>query len=1574
MIRIACVFISLLVATVSVAQNNFRSRQSGDWNQSSTWEEFVAGSWQLTANTPDFNSGTITLQNTHIVTTTASVTIDQTTIQAGSTLVVNNAIVVTLNNGTGNDLVNSGSITLSGESFIDGAGNIVHNGNLSLGSLNSTGALVTGTTVGNIRISGLRTYSNGSRVIYNGTAAQFIGSGHPGNLSSGVVSELDNANGLTWNTVTGSNFTGGGTLYFPGNLILTQGSLNIVSASGVARTLYFTAGITANSNFITLAGPAVNITIGGSGNLNFPSPAGTQTIGNLTISRPANTISFPSALNVTTRLTSSGIVQVNGTGNVFRDIVVNSGSVDFNGSASTTGSITLASATTLFFEGQLFSLAGDYVSSGGTLSSDASSTLTLTGSSALTSALTFTGGSQLNTFTLNKFNVGTSATINSAVTITNAFNLSAGTLSIVGGNLSLSSGATLTKSNSGTIITSSPSGGPWNLIYTGTSQTTSLEIPASGSLNSLTINTNSSTTITLSQDIDVVNALSIPSNSRTFTSGTNNVAVGSLSNTGVFNAPTSGASTGLTVSGNFANNGTFTHNNGTLIIAGSSVMSGTQINNTIFNTISITAAGSLTPSTTLNIRSNFTNDGTFTAGTGTVIFNGTTSTLSGTAINTTTFYNVTVNSGATLIPASNFILLSNLVMNGSYTAGTGTITFNGTSTLSGTTISSAVFNDIQINATRSLTASNITLGLTGNFTNDGTFNPGTTGTMSFSGTSILSGLNINTTSFIHILINNLATVTPPTIFNVVGNFTNNGTFNSGTGAVLFNGNPGSRILSGTTNTQFYDVTLNKTNGGVSLTVSSAQTVTNSLTLTDGILDNPSGNLTVSSGATITKSSNGIISTAPPSGGPWSLIYVTATQPTGLEIPASGNLNNLTVDLNNASAVNLGQSITVSGAFNIVNPGRTFTSGANNVSLGSFTSAGTFNAPTAAASTGLTVSGNFANNGTFVHNSGLTTFSGTTTLSGSSSTTFNRLTISGILNTSVNFALAGHFTNNGTFNGGTTTVTFSGTALQNISGSAPLTTFQNITITNGFSPTSVSVESNVNLVGTLTLGTSAKLDADGAAGTAVLTLLSTNDSPAVDASIAALPASAQVNGSVTVQRYFRPADNFDRFISSPVSNGPVSQIQASTPAGSFPITGSFTGTSFPCTGCGNNGDNLRYYREATTGTIGQGYTGWITANTNTLVPGVGYDAFMWNGVSNTTVSFRGTINRGSINLGVVTGPPSNSITRTNNAVPSADGWNLVGNPYPSAIQWNNGAGWTKTNIDPTVWVWDVVGRVWHSFNANTSVGDLTNGVIATGQGFWVYVSSVGAGSITINEQAKSVAGAGTYYRQSPMATLKMSLSGQDFIDNAFLVIDELATDAFDAGLDAPKMELGIERLSVSFVDTENTKLAHFAVKQNPANDTPISVKTETEGEYTLSFNSLNAFPGFEDYYLVDSYVGTSSKISSGAYKFTVTPNPQSYAQRFYLSLNPITKETNNFEVTMSCYPNPTTDNLSIELNSNQVRGILVMDQMGRVVNNVSFLSKDGITRAEVTMRDYSKGVYVVKVVTDGKLFIEKIIKH
>src|SRR5690349_6826349 len=86
----------------------FRSAQTGNWNQITTWETSASssGPWSAATLTPDLNAGTISIRNGHTVTALASVTVDEVVIESGGVLInsMPAANTLTFNNGTGTDL------------------------------------------------------------------------------------------------------------------------------------------------------------------------------------------------------------------------------------------------------------------------------------------------------------------------------------------------------------------------------------------------------------------------------------------------------------------------------------------------------------------------------------------------------------------------------------------------------------------------------------------------------------------------------------------------------------------------------------------------------------------------------------------------------------------------------------------------------------------------------------------------------------------------------------------------------------------------------------------------------------------------------------------------------------------------------------------------------------------------------------------------------------------------------------------------------------------------------------------------------------------------------------------------------------------------------------------------------------------------------------------------------------------------------------------------------------------------------------------------------------------------------
>jgi gliding motility-associated-like protein len=87
----------------SQSDGDYRTKQSGLWSASSTWETFNGTSWISATVSPTSSNGVISVLNSHLVTINASVTIDQTVIMFGGKVILSSG-TLTVNNGIGDDL------------------------------------------------------------------------------------------------------------------------------------------------------------------------------------------------------------------------------------------------------------------------------------------------------------------------------------------------------------------------------------------------------------------------------------------------------------------------------------------------------------------------------------------------------------------------------------------------------------------------------------------------------------------------------------------------------------------------------------------------------------------------------------------------------------------------------------------------------------------------------------------------------------------------------------------------------------------------------------------------------------------------------------------------------------------------------------------------------------------------------------------------------------------------------------------------------------------------------------------------------------------------------------------------------------------------------------------------------------------------------------------------------------------------------------------------------------------------------------------------------------------------------
>ena len=484
-------------------------------------------------------------------------------------------------------------------------------------------------------------------------------------------------------------------------------------------------------------------------------------------------------------------------------------------------------------------------------------------------------------------------------------------------------------------------------------------------------------------------------------------------------------------------------------------------------------------------------------------------------------------------------------------------------------------------------------------------------------------------------------------------------------------------------------------------------------------------------STVVVSSNGSLAGNSPSvsGGPYNVTYLGAVT-TGVELPSNAtDLNDLTI--NATGTVDLNSAVTVNGDVNL--DGGTLDVGANNITM---------------------AGSNWSDNsGTFDPGTGSVIFSSTTTIGGTdTSPDFGDIQVNatasltlpaGNLDVSGDLQInsgAGVNTNSGT-------VRLNGTSDQNIgAGGASL---NNITIDKASG--NILLDNALSMTGILDIQTATEFQSDGN-----LTLISSSDGTSGNASIASLPSGASVTGNVITQRYMSGEGRIWRYFSSPITNATVSALQDD-----FPVTGSFTGAS---TGVGLLGNpSLFYYDETEIDVIDTGYVAYpVASNSETLVVGRGYVTFIREDTNPTVLDLTGPVNQGNISF---------SPTFTSSGNSGDDGWNLVGNPYPSSIDWDNIGGWTKTNISSTIYVPDnssgnLVFQEW-----NGSVGSLTDGIIASGQSFWIQATSASP-VLNITEQAKTNT-TGEFFRTNNVVpnAVTLLLDDGEKVDDAWIVLDE-----------------------------------------------------------------------------------------------------------------------------------------------------------------------------------------------------------
>jgi hypothetical protein len=410
-------------------------------------------------------------------------------------------------------------------------------------------------------------------------------------------------------------------------------------------------------------------------------------------------------------------------------------------------------------------------------------------------------------------------------------------------------------------------------------------------------------------------------------------------------------------------------------------------------------------------------------------------------------------------------------------------------------------------------------------------------------------------------------------------------------------------------------------------------------------------------------------------------------------------------------------------------------------------------------------------------------------------------------------------------------------------------------------------------------------------------------------------NGSVNGPVTVQRNITGSRGY-RYLSAPTAGATIANYG--------PSVSGINGLVFdPLNPPGASGfPTCWIYNENDANAVESqnAQSGWVSSTnpSTALITMNGYAVII---SGSQTLTFTGTPNSGNYNLPI-------SFTSSGKVV--ADGFNLIGNPYPSPVSWNaivalaGNSGQISNVVKRFASNSDYVGQY---ADWNGVVG--TNGAndnIALGQAFFVKALPGASQMFMQNSVRRSEPGAGFFEEQSSIQDhiqiIKLKIKGTKGADEAIIYGDSRATEQYDQEIDATKMMATLPGLPNIYSRSGEAELSINAMPAEFSNKViPVDVQISEAGKHVIE-PSISGIEHTTIVYLED-------RLQNKFYDLRMNPSIEvdfaagNHSERFYLVIgSPVKIVVSN----AGC-------------NSNQ-GSILVQNATGWVNYSISIYNKQG----------------------------------
>jgi hypothetical protein len=358
--------------------------------------------------------------------------------------------------------------------------------------------------------------------------------------------------------------------------------------------------------------------------------------------------------------------------------------------------------------------------------------------------------------------------------------------------------------------------------------------------------------------------------------------------------------------------------------------------------------------------------------------------------------------------------------------------------------------------------------------------------------------------------------------------------------------------------------------------------------------------------------------------------------------------------------------------------------------------------------------------------------------------------------------------------------------------------------------------------------------------------------------------------------------------------------------------------------------------------------------------LGYNVYSNSALlSNSTISVSGTPNSGAIVI-----PVSATMSAD-----GPDGWNLIGNPYPSGVFWTL---MTLSDVDPVMYIFDPLRGNYIFWNSN-DITHTTNisSVIPAMQGFYVHchASVPGTGSVAVDNGARTHDNY-SYYKniESDDNLLILSAYGNGFRDEAQIWFNDESTLSFDWEHDVYK-RWGNELAPQLYSELPDSNLAALDVLPWAGSNMVVSMgyKSGISGTDTIIARNIQSFDNSLPIWIKDLQENRLQELTlDSVYIFTATPSDPSDRFRIFFR-DPATgiQGTTPFGIEVFSFNNC----ICVKKDPGfHLRGDLVLfDMAGMQV----FASQVNDTELNRFYPDVTEGCYVVKVISDSTMITQKV---